>query len=234
MRMSLEYLQPVIMVLKSHLWPLHLHSALTLHYISSRQQEYLPRVRTSLRDPPIPPLDAEHRREFVGLKPGQPSVVTVSFRPYKEPYDYNKMKGGGTERCKMLFPIGMQFLTVGEVGIQGYMLGDMDDVVGEEGKSVEWTSAGDLVETVPEEKCRFRVTVRPCRQMQAPCMLHASVLLYAQNRLSVAMSEAWSPLKQPSGRFSCERHEQRCSSYSLDTLRYSPLSLFALIERLYG
>lgn len=106
----------------------------------------------------------------------------------------------------MLFPIGMQFLTVGEVGIQGgciqgYMLGDMDDVVGEEGKSVEWTSAGDLVETVPEEKCQFRVTARPCRQMQAPCMLHASVLLYAQNRLSVAMSEAWSPLKQQSGRF---------------------------------
>lgn len=25
------------------------------------------------------------------------------------------------------------------------MLGDMDDVVGEEGKSVEWTPAGDLV-----------------------------------------------------------------------------------------
>lgn len=65
----------------------------------------------------------------------------------------------------MLFPIGMQFLIVGEVyevGIQGgctqgYMLEDMDDVVGEEGNSIEWTPAGDLVEVVPSEKDQFRV-----------------------------------------------------------------------------
>ena len=59
----------------------------------------------------------------------------------------------------MLFPIGMQFLTVGEVyevGLQKgcteeYMLGDMDDVVGE-GKSVEWTPAASEVEVVPGEQ----------------------------------------------------------------------------------
>lgn len=166
-RMTLEYAQPVIIVLKrSRLWPLHLHSALTLHNVSSRQQEYLPRVDAPLRDPPIPPLDAEHKEAFVGLKPGQTSVVTVSFRPYNKPYDYDQMKDGGIERYKMLFPIGMQFLIVGEVyelGIQGgcteeYMLGDMDDIVGEKGKSVEWTPAGDLVEVVPGEKCQFHVT----------------------------------------------------------------------------
>ena len=165
-RMTIEYLQPVIIVLKrSRLWPLHLQSALSLHNVSSGQQEYLPRVDAPLRDPPIPPLDAEHKEAFVGLKPGQTSVVTVSFRPYKEPYDYEKMKDGGIDRYKMLFPIGMQFLSVGEcyeIGIQGgcteeYMLGNMDDIVGE-GKSVEWTPAGDLMKVVPGEKCQFRVT----------------------------------------------------------------------------
>lgn len=60
------------------------------------------------------PQDAEHRKSFVGLNSGKTSVVTVSFRPHKEPYDYNKMEGGGIERYKMLFPIGMQFRTVGE------------------------------------------------------------------------------------------------------------------------
>lgn len=167
-RMTLEYSQPIMIVLqRSRLWPHRLHSALTLHNVSSGQQEYLPRVDAPLRDPPIPPLDAEHRESFVGLTPGQTSVVTVSFRPYSEPYDYDKMKkDGGMARYKMLFPIGMQFLTVGEVyevGVQGgcteeYMVGDMDDVVGEEGKSVEWTPASDLVQVVPGEKCRFRVT----------------------------------------------------------------------------
>ena len=166
-RMTLEFLRPVIIVLKrSRLWPLHLYSALTLHNSSSGQQEYLPRIDAPLPNPPIPPLDAEHKEAFVGLKPGLTSVVTVSFRPYKEPYNYKQMKDGGIERYKMLFPIGMQFLTVGElyeIGIQGgcteqYMLGDMDDIVGEEGKSVEWAPTGDLVEVVPGEKCQFRVT----------------------------------------------------------------------------
>lgn len=167
MRMTLEYSQPVIIVLKrSRLWPLHLHSALMLHNVTSRQQEYLPRVDTPLRDPPIPPLNAEYRDAFVGLNPGQTSVVTASFRPYNEPYNYDQMKDSGIERYNMLFPIGMQFLTVGgmyEIGIQGgcteeYMLGDMDDIVGEKGKSVEWTPAGDLMEVVPGEVCQFHVT----------------------------------------------------------------------------
>ena len=165
-RMTLEYAQPIIIVLKrSRLWPLHLRSALTLHNVHSGQQEYLPRVDAPLRNAPIPPLDTKHKEAFVGLKPGQTSVVGVSFRPYGEPYSYDKMKDHGVERYKMLFPIGMQFLTVGEcyeIGIQGgcteaYMLGDMDDIIGK-GKSLEWAPAGDLVEVVPGEKCQFRVT----------------------------------------------------------------------------
>ena len=165
-RMTLSYPQPIITILKrSHLWRLHLQSALTLHNTSSGQQEYLPRVDAPFRNAPIPPLDAEHKEEFIGLKPGQTSVVSVSFRPYDEPYDYDKMKDHGVERWKMLFPIGMQFLSVGEsyeIGIQGgcteaYMLGDMDDTVGK-GKSLEWAPAGDLVEVVPGERCQFRVT----------------------------------------------------------------------------
>lgn len=59
------------------------------------------------------------------------------------------------------------------VGIQGgctrrYMLGDMDDVVGEEAKSIEWTPVGNLLEMVPGEKCQFRVAACPCRRMQVP------------------------------------------------------------------
>lgn len=165
-RMTLSHSQPIIIVLKrSRLWPLHLQSALTLHNTSSGQHEYLPRVDAPLRNAPIPPVDAEHKEEFVGLKPRQTSVVSVSFRPYDEPYEYEKMKDCGVERWKMLFPIGMQFLRVGEcyeIGVQGgckeaYLLGDLDEIVGE-GKSLEWTPAGDLVEVVPGERCRFRVT----------------------------------------------------------------------------
>ena len=74
------------------------------------------------------------------------------------------MKDGGIERYKMLFPIGMQFLTVGEcyeIGIQEgytekYMPGDMDNIF-EEGKRLEFAPAGDSVEVVPGEKCQFRV-----------------------------------------------------------------------------
>ena len=144
-RMTLEYPQPIIIVLKrSRLWPLHLRSALTLHNTSSGQRDYLPRVDAPFRNVPIPPLDIEHKDEFLGLKPGQTSVVSVSFRPYNEPYEYKKMKDRGVERYKMLFPIGMQFLSVGgcyEIGIQGgyteaYMPGDLDAIV-EEGKSKE-------------------------------------------------------------------------------------------------
>lgn len=39
-----------------------------------------------------------------------------------------------------------------------YMLGDLDDVVGEEGKSLEWMPAADLVAVVLGEKCQFRIT----------------------------------------------------------------------------
>ena len=65
----------------------------------------------------------------------------------------------------MLFPMGIQFLNVGEcyeIGLQrgckeAYMLEDLDEIVGE-GKSAEWKPAGELVEVVPGERCRFRVT----------------------------------------------------------------------------
>ena len=71
------------------------------------------------------------------------------------------MKDRGVERYKILFPIGMQFLTVGqcyEVFVQAgcrevYMLGDLDEIVGE-GESVDWAPAGDSVEV---ERCQFRV-----------------------------------------------------------------------------
>lgn len=164
-RMTLEYLRPVVMVLKkSRLWPLHLHSALTLRNVSSGQQEYLPRVDTAFRDPPIPLLNAANKDAFVGLKPGRTSVVTVSFRPYDEPHKFDEMKDSGIERYKMLFPIGMQFLSVGEtyeIGIQEgcreeYMLGDLNEIV-ERGRIIEWTPAGDLMEVVPGEKCQFHV-----------------------------------------------------------------------------
>ena len=159
-RMNFEYSQPIIIVLKeSLLWPLHLRSALTLHNTSSGQQEYLPHVDASFRNVPIPPLDIEHKDEFLGLKPGQSSVVSVSFWPYDEPYEYEKMNDCGVERYKILFPIRMQFLSVRgcyKIGIQGdcteaYMLGDLDVIV-REGKSEEWAPAGDLVEVVRGEK----------------------------------------------------------------------------------
>lgn len=65
----------------------------------------------------------------------------------------------------MLFPIGMQFLTVGEeyeIGLQSgyrerYMLGDLDEVVRQEGGSLEWTPAVESMKVVPGETCRFRV-----------------------------------------------------------------------------
>lgn len=91
-RMTLEYSQPVIFVLKkSHLWPHHHYTALILHNASSGRQEYIPRIDAAFRSPTIPPVDAEHRKEFVGLRPGQTEVIAVSFRPYDEPYDWERM-----------------------------------------------------------------------------------------------------------------------------------------------
>ena len=69
--MILSHSQPIITVLKrSRLWPLHLRNALTLHNTSTGQQEHLPRVDAPFRSTPIPPLDAEHKDAFAGLKPG--------------------------------------------------------------------------------------------------------------------------------------------------------------------
>jgi hypothetical protein len=166
-RITLSYSQPIILALKrSRLGPLHLHSALTLHHASSGQQEYLPRVDAPLSNPPVPPLTAEHKDEFVGLKPRETTVFRVSFRPYSEPYDYAEVKQAqGAERYKMLFPLGMQFLKPGEVyevGVregytQTYMVGDLDQLVGEMDQSVTWMPADGSVEVIPGERCRFRV-----------------------------------------------------------------------------
>jgi len=165
-RITLEHSQPIILALKrSHLWPLHLHCALILQHASSGQQEYLPRLDAPRSDPPLPPLTAEHKDEFVGLTPGETTVVCVSFRPYSEGYDYEKMKDQGAERYKMLFPLGMQFLKpeeVYEIGVQdgyteSYMLGDLDQLAGENDERVTWTPADASAEVIPGEKCRFRV-----------------------------------------------------------------------------
>lgn len=77
-RMTLEHSQPTIIALKrSRLWPLHLHSALTLHHVSNGQQEYLPRADAPRGDLPLPRLTAEYKDEFVDLRPGETTVVRV-------------------------------------------------------------------------------------------------------------------------------------------------------------
>ena len=156
------------MLKKSHLRPLRVYSTLTLHNISSRQQQkYLPYVDNPLHHPSIPVLNAKHKKVFVGLKLEKTSIVTVLFRSYNKLYDYDQaIKDGGIERYMMLFLIEMQFLTVGEVyevDIQEdcmkeeHMLEDMNDIFEEEGNSVKWTPAGDLMEVVSAEKCQFRI-----------------------------------------------------------------------------
>lgn len=114
----------------------------------------------------MPPLTAEHKDEFLGLKPRETTAVRVSFRPYSELYDSAKVKNvQGAERYKMLFPLGMQFLKPGEVdeiGVQEgysetYMVGDLDQLVGEMDQSVTWMPADGSAEVIPGERCRFRV-----------------------------------------------------------------------------
>lgn len=165
-RITLENSQPIIVALKrSRLWPLNLQSALTLHYASSGRQEYLPRVDTWRSYPPLPRLTPEHKDEFLGLRPGETSIVRVSFRPHDEPYDYEKLKDKGMERYRMLFPIGMQFLKAGEeyeIGVQqvqpeGYMIGDLEEIMSEDGEGSVWKQADGVLEVIPGEGCRFRV-----------------------------------------------------------------------------
>ena len=145
-RMTLEYAHPILIVRqRSLLWPLYPRSALTLHNVDSGKPEYLPRVDAPLPRPTIPPLNAEHREQFIGLSPGQTSTVTVSFRPYNQPYDYERMKDDTMGRYKKLFPIGIQFLRVGamyEFGVpsdctENYMLGELDEIIGVKGKKVQ-------------------------------------------------------------------------------------------------
>jgi hypothetical protein len=164
--LNLQYSQPIIIALKhSRLWPLHLQSALTLDHASSGRPEYLPRVDGPTSGPPIPRLTQKHKDDFLGLRPGETSVVQVSFRPYNEPYDYQKFKDKGIERYRMLFPIGMQFLKPGEEyeigGLQvqnhAYMIGDLEEIVAEATDGVEWKSAEGSLEIVAGERCRFRV-----------------------------------------------------------------------------
>ena len=162
---TLRYSQPIIIALKqSTLWPLHHCSALSLHHIGTGKEEYLPRIDAKTRGPPIPRLTQEAKDDFVGLRPGQTSVVRVSFRPYDEPYDYEKSKDKGVEKYRMMFPVGMQFLKPGEeyeIGIgqvqpHQFMVGDLNAIVTEADGAV-WKPNEETAAVVAGEKCRFRV-----------------------------------------------------------------------------
>lgn len=166
MQITFQYSRPIIIALKqSRLWPLHLRSALTLNHASSGRYEYVPRVDAPTNGPPTPRLTKEHKENFLGLQPGEKSVVKVSFRPYDEPYDYESVKDKGIDKYRMLWPIGMQFLKPGEeyeVGVgqvqnHAYMIGDLEEIVAEAAGGAEWKSAEGSLEIIAGEKCRFRV-----------------------------------------------------------------------------
>lgn len=164
--MTLQCSQPIIIALKqSPLYPLHLHSAITITHVSSGKREYAPRVDPSL-SLPIPSVTRQHKDDFVGLRPGEETVVPVDVRPHNEPYDYGKLKDEkGADRYRFIFPIGMQFLKPGEeyeIGIgpvqhHAYMIGDLDEMVAEGTDGSEWRPAEGSLEIVAGEKCRFRV-----------------------------------------------------------------------------
>ena len=129
------------------------------------RREFHPRVNPWRDDFPPPRLTKEHEEEFIGLRPGEISVLGVSFRPYDEPYDFEKMNGKGVERYKMMFPIGMQFSKAGEedgIGVEqvqteGYMLGDLKEIMGEEGEGSVWEPADGALQVISGERCTFRV-----------------------------------------------------------------------------
>lgn len=91
--------------------------------------------------------------------------MQVSFRPYDERFEYEKVKDKGVEKYRMLFPIGMQFLTpgeeyeigVGQVEDHAYMVGDLEAILAEAADGAEWKSADGSLEIVAGERCRFRV-----------------------------------------------------------------------------
>jgi len=165
--LTLSHANPITIALKrSPLWPLQcLRPALTLHHASNGQPEYLPRIDAPTNGPPIPRLRQEHKDDFLGIRPGETSVVKASFRPYDEPYDYEKFKDKGIERYRFLFPIGMQFLKPGEeyeIGFgpienHAYMDGDLEEIIAEVKEGSEWSPAEGTLEISVGEKCRFRV-----------------------------------------------------------------------------
>lgn len=163
--MTLQHSQPIIIALKqSPLYPLHLQSAITISHARTGRQNYVPRIDPS-PNPPIPRLTAEHKDNFVGLWPGEESVVRINFRPHDEPYDYEKLKDEGADRYRFIFPIGMQFLKpreeydigIGPVQHHMYMMGDLDDVVAEAAAGSEWKPAEGSLEIVAGDKCKFHV-----------------------------------------------------------------------------
>lgn len=166
MHMTLQYPQPIILALKqSRLAPLHYRSALTLNHASSGRHEYIPRVDVPSSGPPVPKMTREHMDSFLGLRPAETSIVQVSFRPHDEPYDYEKMKGRGIDKYRMILPVGMQFLKsgedyeigVGQVQNHVYMIGDLEEIVAEAGGGAEWKPAEGSLEIIAGEKCTFRV-----------------------------------------------------------------------------
>ena len=164
--LTLQHTHSIIIPLKrSKLYPLHLQTAITLTHVADGKPEYVPRVDYKASHPPILTLKHEHKEDFVGLRPGETSIVKVNFRPHDEPYDYEKMKNEGIDRYRFIFPIGMQFLKPGEeyeislgaVEGQEYMIGDLEDVIGGDGSEGEWKAAEGSAEVVVGEGCRSRV-----------------------------------------------------------------------------
>ena len=110
-------------------------------------------------------MTQEHRSEFLERRPNETAAVRVSFRPFDEPYDDEKMKDKSMGRYRMLFSVGMQFLKPGEeyaIGVQqgqreGYMIGDLDQLLSGESERSEWRPVDEALEVIVEESCNFRV-----------------------------------------------------------------------------
>ena len=110
-------------------------------------------------------MTQEHKDSFLGLRPGETSIAHVSFRPYDEPFDYEKMKDRGIDKYQYIWPVGMHFLKpgeeyeigVGQVQNHVYMVGDLEEIVAEAEGGAEWKPAEGSVEIIAGEKCRFRV-----------------------------------------------------------------------------
>ena len=164
-----QHNEPVIIQInRSRLWPHHRSPALTLNNVRTGEKEYIPHCDPTVSGPVLP-IAKENRGGFLQLRPYETSVVKVNYRPFDEPYDYDNPRYKDLEydmpkRMKMMMVIGMQWLRAGEeydLSIQsgvfeGFMKGDLNELLEHEGANVEWRQDG-YCKVVPGEKCRFRV-----------------------------------------------------------------------------